>query len=316
MCRLSRLLPSYRFKLLKLLNGTAYALVNGMKTKLTQCARSMLLAAIVLPSVACAVEGERPASLDAQLLPETCELGELQSCYPGDPALGGEQECLEFDDGSLGWGECESYVPQCDASDQPNAYSTWNGSCCENMYGCCLGEACNTPLVLAFDNQRVSYHRHMSGSFDLTGKDMSLASDWPTATTPWLALDRDGDGQINSGAELFGSATRLSSGQHARHGFEALRDLDSNHDGRIDARDSAWSKLRLWHDRDASRSSSSTELTSLARNELLWIGLDFHRDIRCDLRGNCEGERAQFAYLDANGEERIGTVIDVYLRGR
>jgi hypothetical protein len=42
-----------------------------------------------------------------------------------------------------------------------------------------------------------------------------------------LAMDRNGDGAINSDAEHFGSGTLLSNGAKATDGFQALADLDS-----------------------------------------------------------------------------------------
>jgi hypothetical protein len=65
---------------------------------------------------------------------------------------------------------------------------------------------------------------------------MSVITDWPTSTTPWLALDRNGNGRIDDGGELFGSATLLRSGEPASNGFVALRELDSN-DGRSHRRE-------------------------------------------------------------------------------
>src|SRR5262249_54443520 len=63
---------------------------------------------------------------------------------------------------------------------------------------------CNTPLVLSFDGAPVEYRIDSAHAFDLNGT-RSQVTDWPTARTPWLALDRDGNGRIDDGGELFGS---------------------------------------------------------------------------------------------------------------
>ena len=260
------------------------------------------MAALLTPIIACAsavdddAEGSNSNSLSSQ-----CELGEVWACDPGS----GARECVEFDDGTIGWSECER---QCEQVVLPAGSGT-------QTVTCCTGDPCYTPLVMAFDNQRVAYHTTMTGSFDLTGYGMSLATDWPTAATPWLALDRNGNGRIDSGSELFGSATVLSSGYKASNGFVALEELDSNHDGRIDPQDAKWSQLVLWADRDANRASGSSEISTLSSHQLLWISLDHRVEPYC-VFGNCERERATFAYRDANGVKRRGTVIDIYLAAR
>src|SRR5262249_55150507 len=94
---------------------------------------------------------------------------------------------------------------------------------------------CDTPLVVAFDEQPIAFAASSGARFAFVPGEPA-ASDWPTATTPWIALDRDGDGAITSGAELFGSATPLRGDGMAHDGFEALAALDANGDGVIDAR--------------------------------------------------------------------------------
>jgi hypothetical protein len=178
----------------------------------------------------------------------------------------------------------------------------WNGS------DLC-GEG-STPLVVAFDDQPVAYTR--GGSFAFA-PGTPMATDWPTATTPWIALDRDGDGAITSGAELFGDHT-IVNGARAANGFAALAALDANGDGRIDAADPAFAALVLWADRDGDRRSSPDELTPLA-SVIDSISLADHVDARCDARGNCEGERAGIRWHDARGAH-AGTVVDVYLPTR
>jgi len=172
-----------------------------------------------------------------------------------------------------------------------------------------------TPLVLAFRGEAVQFNTAVAAGFDLTGT-MTVRTDWPTSTTPWLALDRNGNGRIDDGGELFGSATVLRSGEPASDGFAALRELDGNGDGRIDAGDEAWSRLLVWSDVDSDRVSAAHELSSVAARELVAIDLDHVIDRRCDARGNCEVERGAFLYRDGRGRELQGAVIDVHLRLR
>ena len=71
----------------------------------------------------------------------------------------------------------------------------------------------------------------------------TVDNDWVGAETPWLALDRNGNGLIDDGRELFGSMTELPDGRRAPNGFAALAALDDDGDGRITARDAAFARL-------------------------------------------------------------------------
>ena len=210
----------------------------------------------------------------------TCPAGEVRTCDGG----GGFQVCNAPDGQARG---------------------TW-GQCVHDGGG-------DTPLLLSF-GAPVRY-RQGGEPFDLNGA-MSVATDWPAAETPWLVLDRDGDGRITDGRELFGSMTPLRGGGVGDNGFAALAELDADRDGRLTPHDPAWSALRLWADRDGDRRSAPAELRSLDDLGLLAISLAYHVDRRCDDRGNCEVERAAVVYRDALGFERVGEVIDVHLRHR
>jgi hypothetical protein len=166
--------------------------------------------------------------------------------------------------------------------------------------------------VLSFDAAPVNFAAGAQ-AFDLAAT-MSVLTDWPTASTPWLALDRNGNGAIDDGGELFGSATLLKSGERAANGFVALAELDSNGDGRITPEDAAWSSLRLWSDANGDRRSTSGELAPLAARRILSIELRYRSERRCDARGNCEIERASFRWADTTGVEHEGAVVDVHLR--
>ncbi len=132
-------------------------------------------------------------------------------------------------------------------------------------------------------------------------------TDWPTADTPWLARDLDGNGRIDGGHELFGSLSDIG-GRTARHGFEALATLDANGDGIVDARDPAFSELVLWADADGDRRTLPGELRSLPEAGIDAIPLSFRRERTCDGRGNCGVER-----VDLPGGAQI---VDLYLACR
>ena len=138
-------------------------------------------------------------------------------------------------------------------------------------------------------------------------------TDWPTAATPWLAFDRNCNGSIDSGAELFGSATRIH-GVPAENGFEALAALDADFSGAIGIEDPDFAKLVLWADANGDRVSQPDELQPLAAAGVTSLELSFQIDPRCDSRGNCEKERAQFYFRTEDGQVRTGALIDVHLR--
>jgi len=180
----------------------------------------------------------------------------------------------------------------------------------------CVECRCTTPLVLSFDGAPVSLRADDGAShFDLSSRQDGSATrtDWPVQ--PWLALDRDGDGVISSGRELFGSATALGSGT-ASNGFQALAALDDNGDGVVDVRDSAYARLRLWTDTDGDRVSTAGELRSLADAGVESLQLHYVVSPRCDARGNCEVERATFRWNDAAGQAHVGALVDVHLAVR
>jgi len=180
----------------------------------------------------------------------------------------------------------------------------------------CITYQCTTPLVLAFDDATRVAYRGDSGcrGFDLAAKGAAPAvtTDWPTAATPWLAYDRDGDGAIGSADELFGSATPVVGGL-AKHGFEALAALDADRDGAVAPDDPAFGSLELWADRDGDRVSSPDELQPLGSAGVLRLEVGYTAEPRCDARGNCEVERGAFVWADGAGRLHRGAVIDVHL---
>jgi hypothetical protein len=172
----------------------------------------------------------------------------------------------------------------------------------------------STPLVLAFHGERVSFTR-AAGSFDLFGRSASVETDWVSSETPWLALDRNGNGRIDDGGELFGSMTELPDGTTASNGFVALAPLDDDHDGWITERDEAFARLVVWRDRNQDRISTVDELVSAREAGLVAIALEYRNAPRC-IEAACEIERGGFVFRDERNVEQRGDVVDVHLWSR
>lgn len=163
--------------------------------------------------------------------------------------------------------------------------------------------ACNTPLVVSFDEAPVAFTRAV-GAFTIGS---AARTEWVAAGTPWLALDRDGSGCIDGEDELFGPPRT-----GGRNGFDKLAQLDDDHDGVIDERDAAYAHLVLWFDRDQDRRCVPGELVTLREAGVLAIELAYATPPDAP-PGSHEGETAALWTRGANGRVRHGRVVDVYL---
>lgn len=124
--------------------------------------------------------------------------------------------------------------------------------------------------------------------FDLNGDGIKEQTAWPTATSEnaWLSLDRNGNGLIDSGKELFGNFTDQvgPAGQHIPigqgNGWQALAELDrgrsgGNENGMVDREDAWFPNLRLWIDRNHNGISEPSELITLGSIGLTGIELTY-----------------------------------------
>ena len=157
------------------------------------------------------------------------------------------------------------------------------------------------PLALDLDGNgiRTVAANQFSGSlFDHDGDGIRTASGWVGKEDGLLVYDRNGDGIINNGSELFGDATRLKNGGTAAHGFAALADLDDNGDGKIDAADKAFSSLRVWRDLNQDGISQEGELLTLEQAKVQSLSTSFRNTNRSLGDGNTLAQEGSYTTTD------------------
>ena len=109
----------------------------------------------------------------------------------------------------------------------------------------------SSPLALDLDGDGIETQGLLAGAFfDHAGDGFAELTGWIGADDGLLVLDRNGNGAVDHGGELFGNETVLQSGVKAPDGYQALAEFDQNADGKIDAATPIWSQLRVWRDAD------------------------------------------------------------------
>jgi len=166
-----------------------------------------------------------------------------------------------------------------------------------------------TPIVLDLNGDGVSTLSVDQGvRFDLAATGTARQTGWVSATDGLLVRDLNGDGVINDGRELFGSATQVD-GQAAGDGFTAMRALDSNQDGRLTAADAAFAELAIWKDADQDGVTDAGELVSLADQGVVALNLSAQASTATD-NGNLLGLVSSYETTDGGTHD----LVDVWFR--
>ena len=181
--------------------------------------------------------------------------------------------------------------------------------------GNCWNCTSDTPIMIDLGKGTYELTGIYEGvTFDLDADGELDVVSWtaPREEIAFLSRDVNRSGTIENGAELFGTATRLHSGVLAANGYEALVELDENHDGWIDVHDGVWRDLLLWVDRNHNGTSEPEELTPIAASDIVAISTDAHWSGRHDRHGN------RFRYMSRARIRKLGAIAtvpiyDVYL---
>ena len=126
------------------------------------------------------------------------------------------------------------------------------------------------PLVIDLNNDGIKgTNLDYKINFDLDNNGFKEATSWIDNNDAFIAIDKNNNGTIDNGSELFGNKSISNNAYaytnpNAKNGFESLKELDSNNDGIIDEKDKEFTNLLLWQDKNGNGISETDELIKLS----------------------------------------------------
>jgi hypothetical protein len=169
--------------------------------------------------------------------------------------------------------------------------------CCDPKTPCpkggtvfCQGDCtCSTSSPIIVDTTGKGFRLTSAEDgvmFDIAGDGHPIKMAWTAADSgdAFLALDRNHNGKIDDGKELFGNFTVQApcpdGGGACRNGYRALAEFDKpenggNGDGIIDHRDAVFPRLLLWIDENHDGISQPNELHTLEELGVYSLSLQY-----------------------------------------
>ncbi|WP_426576498.1 hypothetical protein ACP179_18985 [Xenorhabdus stockiae] len=166
-----------------------------------------------------------------------------------------------------------------------------------------------TPLVIDLTGDGITTIAENGNIFfDHDNNGIIESSGWIESNSAFLVWDKNKDGKINNGNELFGNNSILKNGIKADNGFTALADLDDNGDGIFDQNDSLWDSLELWVDSNHDAITDSGELYKLSESGISSINLAYKEDGFKDINGNVHELESTVNWNNGS----VTKIVDVY----
>ena len=135
------------------------------------------------------------------------------------------------------------------------------------------------PLLIDLDGDGIETTTLNDGVFfDHQSDGFAENSAWVGADDGILVLDKNNNGIIDNGGELFGDQFVLSDGTKATSGFDALASLDSNEDLVIDSGDEMSNQIKIL--------KGDGTLLTLAEAGIASISLTYSNSTKTDINGN------------------------------
>ena len=126
------------------------------------------------------------------------------------------------------------------------------------------------PLVIDLNNDGIKdTNLDYKINFDLDNNGFKEATSWIDNNDAFIAIDKNNNGTIDNGSELFGNKSISNNAYaytnpNAKNGFESLKEFDSNNDDIINEKDKEFTNLLLWQDKNSNGISETDELIKLS----------------------------------------------------